>query len=731
MLEILVAAAVPALAAWMFAGHRRFGDQARRAVRFWFIPAALVWYAPCWLTGGSPGGFDYLFEDVVPWRKPGFSAGNALLSDSVLQFVPWREAARDSIAHGAMPYLNRFAGSGAPLWENPQAAVAFPLNIAGLPFSGFAWPLFASIAKILISLCGTYAFLRGRGASQHAAIAGAFAFSFGAFATAFSLFPHTNVTVLLPWLLVAIDACGLSARAVPWMAIVLACMILGGHPESVMHSAVVAIPLAATIVVASKERLLIAQRYLMGGVCGLALSAPLLLPFAQYLPYSERVARLAEEREVIAAPAVSFSALVPFAFAGHLVPATYPEPGANFAEAATQYVGVAAFALALFAAIAEWRRPFWAILFLIAAFFAFSSPIANAVISRIPIVELSMNGRLRFVCAFIAAVLAAKGVDLIRARPRLFATIVGATLVFVALTIIGSWSDYGPFATRVAISGAGAIVGGSIAFAVALRPALYLLPLAIFVDLAALLIPYHAPAARSAFYPKTPAIEFLQRELPPARFVAVGWTLLPNSAAMLGLEDIAVHDPVGFAPYLDLLGQGGYDRRIYHNLFTRVPPSALLQALGVRYIVLPPDGRSPTAKPVYHGEDAVIFAVPGARSRLSTTAGATVESVEYRPNLVRLVVNAGAEATVGSGEVALPGWWLSRDGEPWPFQSSALPLLEWKAPAGRSVFELRYRPAGLESGLIMSLFGVALLALHHRRAARPQNDRNERDRGHE
>src|SRR5688500_8005827 len=192
MLEILVAAAVPALAAWILAGHRRFGDEARRAVRFWFIPAALVWYAPCWITGGSPAGFDYLFEDVVPWRKPGFSAGNALLSDSVLQFVPWREAARDSIAHGAMPYLNRFAGSGAPLWENPQAAVAFPLNIAGLPFSGFAWPLFASIAKNLISLCGTYGFLRGRGASQHAAIAGAFAFSFGVFAMAFSLFPHTT-----------------------------------------------------------------------------------------------------------------------------------------------------------------------------------------------------------------------------------------------------------------------------------------------------------------------------------------------------------------------------------------------------------------------------------------------------------------------------------------------------------------------------------------------------------
>ena len=708
MFEIVVAAAAPAGGAGVVAGHHRFTPETRHAVRWWFIPAALLWFAPCWATGGSPGGFDYLFRDIVPWRLPAFSGGNALLSDSVLQLLPWREAVRDSIAQGAMPYLNRYAGSGAPLWENPQAAVAYPLNLIGMPFSTFAWPLFAGVAKLLLSMTGMYTFLRGRRMSQEASIFGAYAWSFGAFSIAFLMFPVTNVTLLLPFLLASIDACGRTPRAVPALAIVIACMFFGGHPESVLHSALVAIPFAAALVMASPDRLAMARRCLIGGACGVALAAPILLPFAEYLPYTERVARMAEEKHVVGLPPLSFDAAVPFVFAGHAVGPLFPGLRINFAETIAQYVGLVTFALALFAAIVEWRKPFWTILFVTAAFFAFSSPAAEAITSRIPLLNLTANGRFRFVAAFAAVVLAARGITLLRERMRLFVAICAAVVVFVVVLMFLSWDAYATDSARVARTAIAAVGGGLLAIVAAWYGVHRLLPLAVLIDLAALLIGHHPPAARSRFYPETPVVQFLQRQAGTFRFTSLGRTLLPNSGVMLRLQDIGVHDPVGYGPYLDMLEAAGYNRRLYHNYFPRFPDVWLLRALGVRYVVTPPEIDAGW-RAAYRGADANVFEVPGARPRVVGGPGTTIESVEYRPNRVRMVVRAVGAGWVGSGEAALPGWRLYRNGEPWPVEKTAVPLLSWKAPPGRSIFELRYRPEGLLAGLLIMILGIGLL----------------------
>ncbi|MEO8036975.1 MAG: hypothetical protein ABI837_21285, partial [Acidobacteriota bacterium] len=211
MLEIVAAALVPVVALLLLSRWRRFDDDFRRVVGRWFIPLALIFWSPCWMTARSPAPFDFLFARVSPWRtmapqslSPSFHSGNLLLSDVPMQFVPWRHVVVDAYRHGELPLLNRYAGSGSPLWENPQAAVLFPLTIAGIPFSGFAWPLFAAMCKTLIALTGMYLFLRAEELGESAAVFGAIAYAFSTFGVAFALFPHTNVTVLLPWLMLAI-----------------------------------------------------------------------------------------------------------------------------------------------------------------------------------------------------------------------------------------------------------------------------------------------------------------------------------------------------------------------------------------------------------------------------------------------------------------------------------------------------------------------------------------------
>ena len=94
MIEIIAAAFIPPIA--MLAIARFANDDFKRAAK-WFAILALLWFAPCWLTGRSPAPFDYLAEDVPPWQQPGFVSHNALLSDATLQFLPWREVVRDSI----------------------------------------------------------------------------------------------------------------------------------------------------------------------------------------------------------------------------------------------------------------------------------------------------------------------------------------------------------------------------------------------------------------------------------------------------------------------------------------------------------------------------------------------------------------------------------------------------------------------------------------------------------
>ena len=295
---------------------------------------ALLWFAPCWLRGRSPAAFDYLAEDVPPWQRAGFRSANALLSDPPLQFLPWRDVVRDSILRGSMPFLDRYEASGSPLWENPQSGATFPLTWIGLPFSTFAWPLFAAMAKLLLAMAGMYLFLRARGSSHDATMAGAIAYAFCAFNIVFILFPHTNVTALLPFLLLAIEMMN-----APLFAIVLALLMVGGHPESVLHCAVVAVPYAIVVMLRTKRVVPIVA----GGICALLLSAPAIVPFALYLPMTERAARIAREPDLVRAPPLTLANLGAFVTVAHLGSTRSPNAPVNFNEVASQYAGVLTF----------------------------------------------------------------------------------------------------------------------------------------------------------------------------------------------------------------------------------------------------------------------------------------------------------------------------------------------------------------------------------------------------
>lgn len=688
-MEVAIAAWLPALVAVASTWSRRMSDDLRRAIRFWFVPLALLWLAPSWLRGGTPGAFD-LLGLVWPWRAlaHGAPAGNPLLNDFVFQFAPWRAALLRAAASGAWPFLDRTAACGAALWANPQTAVLHPLTWLGAFFSPAALPLFAGEAKLLLAAAGSYVFLRNDGRSHVAALFGAVAYTFSIFTIAFLFAPQTMVTVMLPWLLVAVQRCRtpltLGSSAACAFAFFLAAA--GGHPESLFHSLLVVLAFCIREWLIAGRSLSFAIRTGSVVLAGMFLAAPQLLPFVSVIGDSERVAQIAADPAIVHAPALTWANL-----AGFVAPALLKDRiaafwGDNFNEVATQYAGLLTLALAL---IAARRQRFWAAMFVAAALLAFYIAPISAIASRIPLFGLTLHGRLRFVLAFITAVLAADGLDLLQKR----------------------WHLRWPQAAALLVA----------------------------ADLFLVMFNFYPPVEPGWAYPRTGALAFLEAHARPGRIATVGVTLPPNSATMYGLQDIGAHDPLTWEPYGRLLATAGYDRRGYFATFHAIPSRPLLDFLGVRFVVLPPDAGPASA--AYRGADAVVLANPSALPRFFIPTGfdSTADPIESwrRSADARFVhlgqnvqislasatlrfesgangsvvfVSALSETFIVASEPAMPGWTLACDGVAHPLVAVNGIFLGWRVPRGDHRFTLDYRPPHLRDGLLLALLAPLLIA---------------------
>ncbi|MCM2316176.1 MAG: hypothetical protein NDJ92_13600, partial [Thermoanaerobaculia bacterium] len=602
---MLAAVFVPAGSLALVALSSKNADFRRAALR-WFIPLALVWFAPCWLAGRSPVAFDLLEGWLRPWKGPAPFAmtGNGLLADVPLQFVPWRELVTESWLSGELPALNRYAGAGSPLWSNPQAAVLAPATILGLAFSSFAWPLFAAVLRLLTALCGMYLFMRGEKVSHSGALVSAIAWGLGAGLTAFALFPHANVISLLPFLLLAISRAVErdGPRGVAWASLVLAMMLLGGHAESVLHCAVAAIPWAIrAVVLRSEGHVRAAARCLALGVLGLMLAAPAIVPFAFQLPWSERLTRLETERSLAAAPRLSVDNVIPFVLPAHYFHSKDAAwDGDNFNEAATQYAGLLSLVLAITAIfVAPARVRFWAILAAACLPLAFEWAGTSMLGDWLPWFDKVLHGRLRFVIALALAAAAGHGFDAVVARARGAVRVMGiATALAILALVLAALANRELYAShdtlvRVLVAGAAAVVTAAVAAVVLYRggAAIAIVPLLLFVDLCASLVDYNGAVGRERYYPDRPSLRALADGGRATRVLALGGGLMPNSGAMYGLEQVGVNDPMAYEPFLALLRSGGYDMRHYFNRFDRLPPRILLDYLGVSRIVLAPGAR--------------------------------------------------------------------------------------------------------------------------------------------
>ncbi len=193
-----------------------------------FVLLALLYCGAGLLPGRVLGPVD-MVADAGAWKGDLVSrvrVSNSLLSDVVTQFMAWDAETLRLLRLGEMPWRNRWAGEGAPLFANPQTALLSPFTWPRLLFGDTGWALCAILRFVVAALSMRW-LARAMGATPFAATLSAFVYATSGYAVLWLLYPLANVVAVLP----ALGAAALEGRR-GLVVLFAALATIGGHPET-------------------------------------------------------------------------------------------------------------------------------------------------------------------------------------------------------------------------------------------------------------------------------------------------------------------------------------------------------------------------------------------------------------------------------------------------------------------------------------------------------------------
>jgi hypothetical protein len=590
-----------------------------------YLLLTLLFFAPAFAKGGFQLATD-LVSQWLPWREtvPHVTPQNPLLADPVLQMLPVRGLLRDRLLHGEVPLWIDELGTGQPLLGSALLMPFFVLTIGLPPLQALT---VAAVWQVFIALLLTHLLLRRLGASHAGATLAALAFAFSLFSIAWLYYPLSTTACWLPGVLLGLLLLRDRARGGGTGLVICGCgMALGGHPETLAHAALAALAVAVWLLAtASSQRREILGRMAAAAALVACLTAPALLPIAESIMGSERLAQLSHSLDDVASPAFEWRSLAllidPLVF-GSPRDANWSGPS-NFNETATGYGGLLVLSLAAAGALSL-RRHVAAIAGggAVALLIALGVPPFGALLAPFVVFQHAANARLRFVWVLAVAVAAGLTVDRLLLDRRLRLTAAVAIALVGVLLLLHPPPAGAPWERTwwvTTLTGA-----ASFLVAMAVPRAHRFLPAAACclgaLDLALLGVRYNPTPGSDFDLAPPPALELMMHEArperPPLRVAALGWDLLPNLAALYGLGDPRGNDPTRPAAAARFVGErlGG---RYVPGAQVRIPERWLdqgaLDYLGVRLLLtrhrreLPPPWRS-----VFDGQGGRVWENPGA-----------------------------------------------------------------------------------------------------------------------
>lgn len=549
------------------------------------------------LTGRvyAPIDLPYMAEPLKDYAK---DAGierihNGTLSDLYAQIIPWRAAVRHALAQREWPVWNPFLLSGSILAANMQAAPYDPVNLLGLLLSHADALTYGAAMTFFLAAFFTFAFARALGCSEPAALVAAGAYAFNGVLAFFVGWPLGRAWVFLPLVLFAIRA-----RRPALLTVALVLTIFAGHPETTLH--VVAVGVAYGVfdvgrALARRDGLKTVLRFALSGLLAIGITAIAMLPFLSAAPHTSEY----DLRRNVYAPADFYTTAEHVAnraartffpwFGGqperdNITPLWDPSAGR---------VGSIVVALAIAAVIFVRRKETWffAGLALVTLCAAFDAPPIAHLLHELPLFDIALNQRLAFAAAFALAILAALAID---AWPkRAAAGVCLAVAIAMALVTRVLWDgqvkagvDPDLIRALTAVELAPLVV---VALLLVFRtPARFALPLVLGLVLLQRAFAdgtIYPTLHKNVFYPEIPILREMQKPGQPFRIAGLNYTLIPDTAALYGLEDVRGYEAMTFERLAATFSLWSTPQPVSFNVITDLS-KPFLSFLNVRYAIV-------------------------------------------------------------------------------------------------------------------------------------------------
>ncbi len=560
---------------------------------------------------------------------------------------------RQALFAGHLPNWQNVVAGGSPLGSQPDLGLLNPLALPYFVMPLWLAPAFVKLLVMIVSIGGTYLFLRRHRVYPAAALLAGFTFSVSGFMIMWTNWPQTEVAAFIPLLFWAVERLvqrGRLTDAIP-IALVVAFMLLGGFPAVTGWAlyAAAAYLIVRVVLLHRAERRAAWSRIgiaTVGLVLGALLSAIQMLPFAESYTSSDFSYR--GSLGLFPQPLYGLMTLFVPDSNGNCIAGNQVHTNLNPVELIA-YVGAAAVVLMVVGAAARMRRPgvegehrdaagvraYFAIGAALVLFVGWGTTLTLQVVDHLPVFNGNPVGRIRSLLGFFIAVLAGLGFAALQRtwstrstsddgaaapdrgsavrRDRVREAVWRVLVIGGALGLAAGVTYYsyqaatnGGFRRALAdhMTLPVAFVGVTLV-CVALaylrwKPttflALAVVPVIVIVQGGAFFHTILPGDSKANFYPVTPTHQFLRDNLGADRYAGLGGAMYPATSLYYGLRSVTGHT-FHEKEWIDLLiaVNGGAMMSPTHSQFddtltpTLTGHSEILDRMSVKYVVAAPN----------------------------------------------------------------------------------------------------------------------------------------------
>ncbi len=409
-----------------------------------------VLYYKLFILGLIPFPGDLLIGSYSPWfdyyKIP---VQNPLISDVFSLMFIWKSLALDQIKNFEWPLWNPYSFTGTPLLANYQSAVLYPLNFLLLLPKNFGWGVFIFSQTLLASL-GMYLLLSLWLPSRLARLTGSVIFALGGlmttwveFGTAVHAIAYLPISLFLVERYISTHKARYSLLLIPTLTLT----ILSGNPQVSMYSFAL-VPLFAIARLWNKGILKsLANTFpiLLAIIFSVALSAPQLFPSLELVQKSIRATEsYIGQSNFGLLPIKDFLKFFVADFFGNPVSRNY-FGFLNYFET-NGFVGSLALPLIMFAAVFLRKTritSFFFLLLIISLILCFDNPLSSFIYNfKIPFLTQSYASRMLFVTTFAISILSAFALNQVRLnsekKDNFLKCVIWSWAIFVGI-LVGAW----------------------------------------------------------------------------------------------------------------------------------------------------------------------------------------------------------------------------------------------------------------------------------------------------